>query len=304
MVSRFVAVLALFVLTVSGFYRGTDVYELSADNFDELILKSNYTSVVEFYAPWCGHCRNFKAGYIKAGKQLKDLVTVGAVDCDVEANKPLCGKYGIKGFPTVMVFRPAKFSAGNQKQGVHVNEPYNGQRTAQRLVSFVLGRVKNYIKRLFTESKWQKWIADGGLKLALLSDSKNKPSLFLKSLGIDYLGVAEFAYFDFKKDFSRLTVLEGLEVDESKPFFISYYKGEAKVLQGDLTKDKIAKFVFDNYGVGPAEGKGSIKEAFWNLLKKGKTVKKARKQLKKEAEKTGKSEKGEKIKKRVIKDEL
>lgn len=39
---------------------------------------------------------------------LQGLVTVGAVDCDEEANKPLCGRYGVKGFPTLKLFGPQR----------------------------------------------------------------------------------------------------------------------------------------------------------------------------------------------------
>jgi protein disulfide-isomerase A6 len=37
---------------------------------------------------------------------LKGLVSVGAIDCDVENNKGLCAMYEIKGFPTIKVFSP------------------------------------------------------------------------------------------------------------------------------------------------------------------------------------------------------
>lgn len=52
------------------------------------------------------------------------IVTVGAVDCDVEANKPLCGRYEVRGFPTLKVFPGDKSKGGNKSptdyQGVLV----------------------------------------------------------------------------------------------------------------------------------------------------------------------------------------
>lgn len=39
-------------------------------------------------------------------KNLKGLVSVNAIDCDVDANKGICGTYDIKGFPTIKVFGP------------------------------------------------------------------------------------------------------------------------------------------------------------------------------------------------------
>lgn len=35
---------------------GSDVVELNARNFDEIVFKSKVPVLLEFYAPWCGHC--------------------------------------------------------------------------------------------------------------------------------------------------------------------------------------------------------------------------------------------------------
>lgn len=41
-------------------------------------------------------------------------MTVGAVDCDVESNKPLCGQFGVQGFPTLKVFPGDKPKSGSK----------------------------------------------------------------------------------------------------------------------------------------------------------------------------------------------
>lgn len=61
---------------------------------------------VEFYAPWCGHCQRLAPEWKKVATNLKGLVSVGAIDCDIENNKGLCAMYEIKGFPTIKVFSP------------------------------------------------------------------------------------------------------------------------------------------------------------------------------------------------------
>ena len=83
--------------------RSSGVVDLTPSNFDSKVKNSDGVWIVEFYAPWCGHCRNLAPEYQKAAKALKGAVGVGAVDCDQEANKQLCGQYGVQGFPTLKV---------------------------------------------------------------------------------------------------------------------------------------------------------------------------------------------------------
>ena len=49
--------------------------------------------MVEFYAPWCGHCKNLAPEYKKAAKALKGIVKIGAVDLTV--HKDVGNPYGI-----------------------------------------------------------------------------------------------------------------------------------------------------------------------------------------------------------------
>lgn len=53
--------------------------------------------LIEFYAPWCGHCRNLVPKWSKLAGALKGVVNVAAVNCDVE--KTLCGQHGCTPLP-------------------------------------------------------------------------------------------------------------------------------------------------------------------------------------------------------------
>ncbi|KAI8075130.1 hypothetical protein BC940DRAFT_229939 [Gongronella butleri] len=126
---------ALF-LGVDAMYSSRDqVVELTSANFKKEVLDNDKLVAVEFYAPWCGHCQNLAPEWKKAAGNLKGLVTVAAVNCDEDANKPLCGEYGIQGFPTIKVFRPRV-----NKQGKRVKTPtdYQGPRTAKPIVDQLL----------------------------------------------------------------------------------------------------------------------------------------------------------------------
>ena len=57
---------------------------LNSRNFDETVLKSKDIWIVEFYAPWCGHCKALEPEYAQAAKNLKGQVKLGKVDATVE----------------------------------------------------------------------------------------------------------------------------------------------------------------------------------------------------------------------------
>merc|ERR1711994_660466 len=102
--------------------KNSGVVDLNANNFDNRVKDSDGIWIVEFYAPWCGHCKQLAPQYQKAAQALKGIIGVGAVDCDV--HKQLCGQYGVQGFPTIKVF------------GANKNKPedYQGGRTADAIV--------------------------------------------------------------------------------------------------------------------------------------------------------------------------
>lgn len=114
-------------------YAGTDVIELDPKNFQKEVIKSDSVWIVEFYAPWCGHCQRLVPDYTKAAKALKGVVKVGAVNAD--EHRSLGGQYGVQGFPTIKIF------------GLNKNKPedYNGGRDAKGLVDGGLAAAKKMV---------------------------------------------------------------------------------------------------------------------------------------------------------------
>jgi len=53
---------------------GDDVVELTDSNFDKLVLNSDDIWLVEFFAPWCGHCKNLAPHWAAAASELKGKV--------------------------------------------------------------------------------------------------------------------------------------------------------------------------------------------------------------------------------------
>lgn len=75
--------------------------DLTAESFESTIT-SNGTVVVDFWASWCGPCRQFAPTFKAASEEHPDVV-FGKVDTDAE--QELAGQAGISSIPTLMVFR-------------------------------------------------------------------------------------------------------------------------------------------------------------------------------------------------------
>lgn len=77
----FLSIVGLSILTGircgdSLYDSSTDVISLTSSNFDRQVKDSDSVWIVEFYAPWCGHCQSLVPEYKKAAAALKGGVTI------------------------------------------------------------------------------------------------------------------------------------------------------------------------------------------------------------------------------------
>ncbi|EPY75602.1 protein disulfide-isomerase A6 [Camelus ferus] len=101
-----------------------DVIELTDDSFDKNVLDSEDVWMVEFYAPWCGHCKNLEPEWAAAATEVKEQtkgkVKLAAVDATV--NQVLASRYGIRGFPTIKIFQkgesPVDYDGGRTRSDI------------------------------------------------------------------------------------------------------------------------------------------------------------------------------------------
>uniref|UniRef100_A0A8C2D1Z7 Protein disulfide-isomerase A3 n=1 Tax=Cyprinus carpio TaxID=7962 RepID=A0A8C2D1Z7_CYPCA len=116
---RFIICLVLTVRCAEG----SDVLELGDSDFDRSAAMHE-TLLVEFFAPWCGHCQQLAPEYEAAATKLKGTLPLAKVDCTV--NSETCERFGVNGYPTLKIFRNGD-EAGS----------YDGPRTADGIVSYM-----------------------------------------------------------------------------------------------------------------------------------------------------------------------
>lgn len=103
------------------------VLDLLPSNFEQVVIKSGKPTLVEFFAPWCGHCKNLAPVYEELAQTFafSDKVQIAKVDAD--EHRSLGKEYGVQGFPTL------KWFDGKSAEPI----PYEGGRDIESLTAFI-----------------------------------------------------------------------------------------------------------------------------------------------------------------------
>ena len=105
---------------------GKNVHEFNQGNFESEVLKSDVPVLVDFTATWCGPCKALAPIIDQIAGDLDGKVKVGKLDVD---DSPItAGKFGVRGVPTIMVFK------NGQRAAQHV-----GLTTKAKLLELVNG---------------------------------------------------------------------------------------------------------------------------------------------------------------------
>jgi len=100
---------------------------LTPSNFDEIVNDATKDVLVEFYAPWCGHCKKLAPDYEIIAKAYENEPDVVIANIDADAHKEIAGRFEVTGFPTI------KWFPKNNKEG----ERYDGPRDIDAFISFI-----------------------------------------------------------------------------------------------------------------------------------------------------------------------
>ncbi|BDA46353.1 probable protein disulfide-isomerase DDB_G0275025 [Coccomyxa sp. Obi] len=213
---------------------------LNKKNFKSEILDSNLPSIVEFFAPWCGHCKALAPTYTKVAENLQGMVNVAAVDCDDASLKSLCGKYGVQGFPTLKLFPSDKQKNPYTKKTDKTPTDYNGPRSAKAIADAGLALLPDtFITTLRGHSSFDAFVAASALPKVVLASSKSKPTALYKSLSLTFKGRMAFAVV---KD-SDSEIIEKLGTTTFPSLIILTPDGETVVYDGKFKVKELSKFL-------------------------------------------------------------
>ncbi|XP_034541479.1 protein disulfide-isomerase A3 [Notolabrus celidotus] len=230
----------IFVAALAGLSWASDVIDYTDDDFENKIGDHGII-LVEFFAPWCGHCKRLAPEYEAAATRLKGTASLAKVDCTSNSNT--CSKYGVSGYPTLKIFRDGEDSG-----------PYDGPRTADGIVSFLKKQAGPASVELKTDADLQKYIKDqdGSVIGFFADDQSSAQAEFLKAantLRDNY----RFAHTN-SEDLLQNNGIEGEGVILFRPqrLFNKFEDSSVLFLEDKYTSTKIKKFIQDNiFGICP-----------------------------------------------------
>jgi len=128
----------------------TKVTVLDPSNIKQVLGQKNKVVFVEFYAPWCGHCKSLAPDWEKLASAFQNEENVVIAKVDADGHKSIGTEYGVSGFPTLKFFgagtgdKPEDFSGGRALADLvaAVNQRAGTQRTEDGLFQPTFGRIK------------------------------------------------------------------------------------------------------------------------------------------------------------------
>eukprot|EP00916_Digyalum_oweni_P012180 GHVL01020153.1.p1 GENE.GHVL01020153.1~~GHVL01020153.1.p1 ORF type:complete len:490 (+),score=133.25 GHVL01020153.1:63-1472(+) len=209
--------LCLFFLAASAEDAAEDVavYTLTDDGFDDFI-KEHPVALVEFYAPWCGHCKKLEPEYEKAAQKLKEdgsTTVLGKVDATVET--ALKERFQITGFPTLKFF----------KNGEPVE--YDGRREADGILEWIDTRSRPALQKVENSEKIDEIKNDESVVFVYEGEENNDLYNIIDDLSESNRNAGVFIYLKNKKN-----------------IFTVYRKDEDSLeYTGDKNKEDISEFI-------------------------------------------------------------
>lgn len=243
-----VVITALVCTAHAGMY-SESVHELTAANFDKLVMDTTETWLVKFYAPWCGHCQSSAPAFSKAAKKLEGVAKLGVVNCDDHSS--LAQRFGVQGFPTLKVFKG---------EGKKARRPadYSAARSAKAFVDHVKYVMPSFVARVKPSGADAFFKDEIKLPHVLLFTDKTSTSPLYKGMSATFKGRVSFGEVR-KADAGELV---GKYSVSSYPTLIAFKAGEnksegAQPFVGTMDPASLKKF-FESIASGKEPEEGDV----------------------------------------------
>ncbi|KAK7095350.1 protein disulfide-isomerase A3-like [Littorina saxatilis] len=225
---------ALVVLSFAVLAVKANVLEFTDSNFKSEIQDHNVI-LVEFYAPWCGHCKNLAPEYEKAAERLlknDHPVSLAKVDCSVETK--ICKEYGVSGYPTLKIFRNGEFS-----------KDYDGPREADGIVKVMGKEGGPSSKELKTKKEFDDFVGrEDGSVVGFFTDADSEQAKTFQKLA-DSFDDLLFAHTYSSQVMDKLKYKDEVVLFRPK-VMASKFEETAVKFTGDATKlHKLKGFLTD-----------------------------------------------------------
>ncbi|XP_076001914.1 protein disulfide-isomerase isoform X2 [Genypterus blacodes] len=228
---KFVLICTLAVASRADVPEEEDVLVLKKSNFDEA-LKAHPNILVEFYAPWCGHCKALGPEFAKAAGTLKaegSALRLGKVDATEETE--LAQEYGVRGYPTI------KFFKGGEKESP---KEYSAGRQADDIVNWLKKRTGPAVSPLAGVAEAESLIADN--EVAVIGFFKDAESAGMKAYEKAAEATDEIPFAMTSDD----AVFSKFEVSQDSVVLFKKFDEGRNTFDGELTKEGLLAFVKAN----------------------------------------------------------
>lgn len=146
-------ILAIFLAAFA--FAAEEVVVLTDENYESYITKSPII-LVEFYAPWCGHCKELAPEYEKLPERIKkEKKNYVIAKIDATANTKAAAKEKIQGYPTLLLFI----------DGIPMT--YEGERKADSIMAFLDRKSRPASMELLTVDELKEKVAAKGRRVSV-----------------------------------------------------------------------------------------------------------------------------------------
>ena len=204
------------------------VMVLTNDNFKGAI-ESNEFILVEFYAPWCGHCKKLAPEYARAAEILAEKDSkIKLAKVDAQANRKLGDQFKVQGYPTLKYFR----------QGIAIE--YKGGRHHESIVEGVEKRAEPPALPLTTVEATEKFINDNDV--VVVGFFRDKESSDAKTLLEIANNMEDIAFGITNQD----SIFDANEVSEDGVVLFKSFDEKRNDFKGKIIAENVEKFIRTN----------------------------------------------------------